>query len=128
MTNTATSGKKKNRYFQVDCLNRQGYAVGRVFFKADNIAQVRHYLDRTTPIYQAHHRDLYRYGHIKGSPVDGIAVKFHTTCVCHLYAKACANGGYDLTKERTSAERRHMLGDIVAYLFHNTTPLPQFYC
>ena len=127
MTNTATSGKKRNRYFQVNCLNRRGYAIGRIFFKADNIAQVRHYLDTVKPIYQNHVKDLFNYGVLSGSPAEDMAVTFKVFCVCHLYAKYVANGGYDLQRERTSAERRHIVREIETYLFNNTTPLPQYY-
>lgn len=128
MTNTATSGKKRNRYFQVDCLTSRGYTLGRIFTKADNIAQVRAELAKATPIYQNHVTELYRYGHLSGNPRDGIATAFKVTCVCHLYAKACACGGYDLTKERTKAERRSISHELASLLSVNTTPLPQYYC
>lgn len=127
MANLSKSGKPINRYYQVDCLNLRGYNLGRIFIKADNVAQIRKYLPTAVDIYQKKHKGQYLYGRIKGNMYDGIAAKFKISCVCHLYAKACACGGYDLASKRTRSELRNITDDLARLLYYNILPLPQYY-
>lgn len=127
MANLSKSGKPINRYYQIDCLNLRGYNLGRIFIKADNVAQIRKYLPTAVDIYQEKHKGQYLYGRIKGNMYDGIAAKFKISCVCHLYAKACACGGYDLASKRTRSELRNITDDLARLLYYNIMPLPQYY-
>lgn len=117
-----TSAKVVNRYYQVDGLTPRGSIVATIFCKANSVEEVRAQLAKSSPLYQMWPADCHRHGVFSGKSYDTTATRFKVSPVCWRYAMACACGGFDLTKERTAAERRRLSREFADYLFHNSDP------
>lgn len=116
-----TSGKAVNRYYQIDGLTPRGATVVTVFVKADNIAQVRKYLKSAGSIYRYWVAEGYKYGHFDGKIYDNIATYFKVSPVCWRYAMVCANGGLNITDNRTRHQIYNTDRDLADHIFHNAT-------
>lgn len=115
-----TSGKAVNRYYQIDGLTPRGATVVTVFVKADNIAQVRGYLAKAATIYKHWAEDCHNSGHFLGKAYDHTATRFKVSPVCWRYAMVCANGGLNITDNRTRHQIYNTDRDLADYIFHNT--------
>ena len=94
------NGKAVNRYYQIDGLTARGTIIATIFVKADNIAQVRNYLDSANFTVTHWVKDCIEHGVFTGKLYENVASRFKVSPVCWRYAFACANGGLDISDNR----------------------------
>lgn len=117
-----TNGKAVNRYYQIDGFTPKGSINATIFVKADNIEQVRNYLATAKTLCNYWVTDCHRYGVLSGDLADALTASFKVSPVHWRYAFACANGGLDISNNRTRLQMRNTDKDLANYLYHNLAP------
>ena len=113
------NGKAVNRYYQIDGLTARGTIIATIFVKADNIAQVRNYLESANFTVTHWVKDCIEHGVFTGKLYENVAARFKVSPVCWRYAFACANGGLDISDNRPRSQVRDTSRALADYLYHN---------